>query len=860
MAGALLSFVALLAPAVAEAQTTLVSNMSLTGTQATQTDPIAPSFTTGTEVNGYTLSTVRIASNLGTAALHLYADSSGVPPSNAHTGTSPLATFTGGGGTGTRTYSLTGGYTLNPSTTYWLVLIPGASGFQISSNASTSETGLPGWSLDAVAISDGNWSTAGYTGFMRVELQGSVRQPLAAPTNVRAQVVGAGVTLSWNAVPTATSYEYQQKRASGSCGTGNYGAWMSAGTGTSHPVAGLSPGTRYCFRVRGKSATDVGRPSAAVNATTPIGAPTNLTAEPAGSRTVALRWTRQASATGYDYQQKSITSGTCGTTGYGGWRRTGGNAGAHLVSGLTNGRFYCFRVRATTAAERSPASASASATPTDTPRLVYPAAVQVPEGFAASFDVKLGSQPAGTVTLTPQHGTPHDADISRPMTTNTLMFTTANWNTPQSVTVRAAEDSDRQDGESRLSYNVTASGSRYSGVTGHDISIFEIDDEFEATLTAAPNPVAEGEAVPLTATRDNVRTQPVGLRVGFRTGGNDGSAENDDFSTLCRPDLVFAPNSRTARCTVSTREDADTENDTFTAQLIHDDLVATDGDSVLVTIRDDAAGVPGPDKTAPLTVSLSVAPNPTDEGEDVTVTARLSKASKTTQTIPLTLTDGTAEGDEDYYMEALPIWIAAGQLTGSRRVTIHRDGDLDDDTFTVGLGTLEGGAAAGTPSSVLVRIVDDASVGGGGARGTSSSRDRFAYWDGNRDGSLTCSEARGLKLPAFDYTSLDPVSLHETAVTHYWLVASRSDNDPDFFGPGCPNNPNPSGYVPCGSVYNPDPAEQDAFYQCLARSYDDGNGDMPPAPTPVPALPLAGVAALGLMLALRGLARRRRRR
>ena len=46
------------------------------------------------------------------------------------------------------------------------------------------------------------------------------------------------------------------------------------------------------------------------------------------------------------------------------------------------------------------------------------------------------------------------------------------------------------------------------------------------------------------------------------------------------------------------------------------------------------------------TVSLSVSPNPVDEGQQVTVTARLSAALSNSVTIPLALTAGTAESDD----------------------------------------------------------------------------------------------------------------------------------------------------------------------------------------------------------------------
>ena len=104
------------------------------------------------------------------------------------------------------------------------------------------------------------------------------------------------------------------------------------------------------------------------------------------------------------------------------------------------------------------------------------------------------------------------------------------------------------------------------------------------------------------------------------------------------------------------------------------------------------------------TVSLSVSPNPVDEGEPVTVTARLSEAMSTRVTIPLELTAGTAE-DGDFGSLA-GITIGGGQTTGTGTVSTAQDNDVDDETFTVALGTLPAEVTAGSPASVEVTIRD----------------------------------------------------------------------------------------------------------------------------------------------------------
>ena len=73
------------------------------------------------------------------------------------------------------------------------------------------------------------------------------------------------------------------------------------------------------------------------------------------------------------------------------------------------------------------------------------------------------------------------------------------------------------------------------------------------------------------------------------------------------------------------------------------------------------------------------------------------------------------------------------------------------------------------------------------------TRDDFAYWDANRNGDLTCTEARsrdeGLKLPAY------ADNRNGTLVIYEWLERRRS-SDPDNDGIACESTSNPNGYVP----------------------------------------------------------------
>ena len=203
--GVILAFTVLLAPTVAAGQaTTLVSTRGVSGTERTTHVRMAQSFTTGSELNGYTLTSVKVATRLGSATLRLYADSSGLPPAAAFTDTSPLATFTGGSGSTVKTYTLASGQTLAPGTKYWLVLSPAGGvlggGYHVRTSTSTATTGLSGWSVGTMVVDDDGtgeqWVANHGFGTLRVELLGSVNK-LPVPPGFTARTDSRGALLAW---------------------------------------------------------------------------------------------------------------------------------------------------------------------------------------------------------------------------------------------------------------------------------------------------------------------------------------------------------------------------------------------------------------------------------------------------------------------------------------------------------------------------------------------------------------------------------------------------------------------------------------------------------------------------------------
>lgn len=116
--------------------------------------------------------------------------------------------------------------------------------------------------------------------------------------------------------------------------------------------------------------------------------------------------------------------------------------------------------------------------------------VEIPEGKSIAFSVKLSAQPRANVNVTVSRAS-GDQDIQ--VLTDQLNFTTANWNTPKSVSLKAAEDADVVDGEALIRLSADGIPNIYITVREKDndhptVSIIEPVDrdtvKGEVTVTA----------------------------------------------------------------------------------------------------------------------------------------------------------------------------------------------------------------------------------------------------------------------------------------------------------------------------------------------------------------------------------------
>ena len=92
-----------------------------------------------------------------------------------------------------------------------------------------------------------------------------------------------------------------------------------------------------------------------------------------------------------------------------------------------------------------------------------PKELVVAEGATVSYMVRLATEPSADVTVTVSGQAGTDVSLSG-LTNNRLTFTTGNWDTSQTVTVTAAQDTDAADEEVTLTHTTTSTDADYAGL------------------------------------------------------------------------------------------------------------------------------------------------------------------------------------------------------------------------------------------------------------------------------------------------------------------------------------------------------------------------------------------------------------
>ena len=147
-------------------------------------------------------------------------------------------------------------------------------------------------------------------------------------------------------------------------------------------------------------------------------------------------------------------------------------------------------------------------------------ALSLTEGGSDSYEVVLESQPTGTVTVTPTvTGSP---DVT--LNATVLTFTDSNWDTAQTVTVSADQDTDAVDDEASIAHAVAGADYGANGVTAGSVAVTVDDDETPPVLDLAVSAITGDDTV-------NIAEKAAGFAISGNTGGEAGVAVSVEIGT-----------------------------------------------------------------------------------------------------------------------------------------------------------------------------------------------------------------------------------------------------------------------------------------------------------------------------------------
>ena len=302
-------------------------------------------------------------------------------------------------------------------------------------------------------------------------------------------------------------------------------------------------------------------------------------------------------------------------------------------------------------------------------------------GGTATFTVKLDSEPTADVTFSIASSDTAEGSVS----TSSLTFTTANWNTSQIVTVAGVDD-DVDDGNIGFSIVTGAASSidsNYDGLDAADVTLTNIDDDTAGITVSAVsgNTTEAGGAANFAFQLNSEPTSNVTISL---------SSSNTSEGTLSTTTLVFtSANWDVAQSvTVTGVDDAIDDGDVvyhiITTVLSGDTKYSglSVADRVIVNHDDDTAGI-----TVDPTTGLVVR----EGGATDTVTLVLNSQPTANVTISLSSSDP----NQVTVFPGTLTFTAANWMT-PQAVTIEAiDDDIDENTL--GIAVLTSPAVSGDP-------------------------------------------------------------------------------------------------------------------------------------------------------------------
>ena len=305
--------------------------------------------------------------------------------------------------------------------------------------------------------------------------------------------------------------------------------------------------------------------------------------------------------------------------------------------------------------------------------IVSPTLLELLAGETGTYQVNLGSQPTGTVTVT-LAGPDHEDLGSSP---STLTFTADNWSTAQAVSVEATDGFLVPD-EATIDHEVT--GADYADFAADSVTVRatnENDTDPLPQLGIADASAGEGDG---TMSFEVTLSAASSEEVTVRYATEEGTAEADADFTAASGTVTFAAGVRTATIEVTLLDDSSDE--------MAEQFQVTLSNAANAEIDDDTADAEIEDDDGPPTASVRGGAASESSGElGFTVSLSAPSSFDVTmryETVELTADGGGATEGTDYQATADSLTIAPG-VTAVRVVVPILSDSLHEADETVGL-------------------------------------------------------------------------------------------------------------------------------------------------------------------------------
>ena len=321
--------------------------------------------------------------------------------------------------------------------------------------------------------------------------------------------------------------------------------------------------------------------------------------------------------------------------------------------------------------------------------------LSVAEGSTATFTIALGIRPLEDVTVTIIS---EDVDDEASFSTTSVVFTSANWDDPQTITVTAASDN-LVDGDQGYSIDLSASSdlSGYEGVTSSLAATTSDADEANLRISTASSSLTEATTtVTFTVTQSAVATQST--TVVYSLGGT-----------------AVADSDYTGAATGSVTIGAGVTSSSFTVQLLDDDVA--DGNKTLIATLSSITSGMG-QLGSPASVTIRITDNETPGfmlsdfsltvAEGATSSFRIALSTQPTANVTVTLSPSdTSEGR----LSSSSLTFTSADWDTARTIIVTGVADTLVDGTQIAQITLVGSStdpnyASSTTGSIDVSVTD----------------------------------------------------------------------------------------------------------------------------------------------------------